>query len=122
MNPRLLLTTLMVMLLSQGVLLAVSPLVVDDADTTEPGYFQLSPDFSFARQGSMWVYLTPVNLVTGINAHIELGMIFGYQWQTVPVPCQRQPMPTEFPILRSSRRCGFGKGLITNSNLPRDWI
>ena len=81
MNPRLLLTTLMVTLLSQDVLLAVSPLVVDDADTTEPGHLQLNPDFSFARQGSAWLYSTPINPVVGINAHIELGVIFGYQWR-----------------------------------------
>ena len=44
MNPRLLIT-LTLMLLSQSVLLAVSPLVTDDADTVEAGKLQLNCDF-----------------------------------------------------------------------------
>jgi hypothetical protein len=41
MNPRLLIT-FTVTLLSHSVLLAVSPLVTDDADTVDPGHFQLN--------------------------------------------------------------------------------
>ena len=51
MNPRLLIT-LTLMLLSQSVLLAVSPLVTDDADTVEPGKLQLNCDFQFVRTSS----------------------------------------------------------------------
>jgi hypothetical protein len=60
---------------------AVSPLVVDDADTTEPGHFQLNPDFAFVHQGSVWLYSTPINPVVGLNSRTELGVIFGYQWR-----------------------------------------
>jgi hypothetical protein len=60
---------------------AVSPLVVDDADTTEPSHFLLNPDFAFVRQSSGWVYATTMNPVVGLNARTELGVIFGYQWR-----------------------------------------
>ena len=60
---------------------AVSPLVVDDADTTEPGHVQVNPDFAFVRQGTVWLYSIPANPVIGINARAELGVIFGYQWR-----------------------------------------
>ena len=60
---------------------AVSPLVVDDADTTEPGHIQVNPDFAFVRQGTVWLYSIPINPVVGINARAELGIIFGYQWR-----------------------------------------
>jgi hypothetical protein len=61
-NPRLVIT-FTVMLLLQNMLLAVSPLVTDDADTVEAGKLQLNCDFQFVR-------LTP---------RLELGAIFGYQ-------------------------------------------
>jgi hypothetical protein len=60
---------------------AVSPLVVDDADTTEPGRLQLNPDFSFVRRGSASIYSIPINPVFGINARAEFGVLFGYQWR-----------------------------------------
>ena len=60
---------------------AVSPLVVDDADTREAHHLQLNPDFAFVRQGSAWVYSIPINPVVGLNARTELGVIFGYQWR-----------------------------------------
>ena len=56
MNPRLLIT-FTVMLLSQSVLLAVSPLVTDDADTVEAGKLQLNCDFQFVRTSSTSLYL-----------------------------------------------------------------
>jgi len=59
----------------------VSPLVVDDADTTEPGRLQLNPDFAFVRKGTVWLYSTPINPVVGINDRAELGVLFGYQWR-----------------------------------------
>jgi hypothetical protein len=60
---------------------AVSPLVVDDADTTEPGHFQVNPDFQFVRKDSVCLYSIPINPVVGLNARTELGVIFGYQWR-----------------------------------------
>ncbi len=66
MNPRLLIT-LTVTLLSQGVLLAVSPLVTDDADTVEAGKLQLNCDSQFARTSSTSLYLVPINPVLGLT-------------------------------------------------------
>jgi hypothetical protein len=80
MNPRLLIT-LTVMLLSQSVLLAVSPLVRDDADTVPPGQLQINSDFTFARTGSTTLYSVPINPVAGLLLSLELGAIFGYQWR-----------------------------------------
>jgi hypothetical protein len=80
MNPRLL-TTLTLMLLSQSVLLAVSPLVTDDADTVEAGKLQLNCDFQFLRTSSTSLYLVPINPVLGLTPRFELGAIFGYQWR-----------------------------------------
>jgi hypothetical protein len=51
MNPRLL-TTLLLMLLLESVVFAVSPLVTDDADTVEAGKLQLNCDFQFIRTSS----------------------------------------------------------------------
>ena len=50
-NPRLLIA-FTVMLLPQNMLLAVSPLVTDDADTVEPGELQLNSDFQFVLMSS----------------------------------------------------------------------
>lgn len=80
MNPRLV-TTLLLMLLSKGIAFAVSPLVVDDADTVEPGKLQLNSDFQFVCTGSTSLYLVPINPVLGLNPRAELGAIFGYQWR-----------------------------------------
>ena len=80
MNSRLL-TTFTVMLLSQSVLLAVSPLVTDDADTVEAGKLQLNCDFQFLRISSTSLYLIPINPVLGLTPRFELGAIFGYQWR-----------------------------------------
>ena len=80
MNPRLLLT-LTLMLLSQSMLLAVSPLVTDDADTVEAGKLQLNCDFQFVRTSSTSLYLVPINPVLGLTPRLELGAIFGYQWR-----------------------------------------
>jgi hypothetical protein len=67
------------MLLSQSVLLAVSPLVTDDADTVEPGKLQLNCDFQFVRTSSTSLYLVPISPVLGLTPRLELGAIFGYQ-------------------------------------------
>jgi hypothetical protein len=80
MNPRLLIT-FTVMLLSQNMLLAVSPLVTDDADTVPPGQLQINSDFQFVRTSSTSFYLVPINPVLGLTPRLELGAIFGYQWR-----------------------------------------
>ena len=80
MKPRLLIT-LTLMLLSHSVLLAVSPLVTDDADTVEPGKLQLNCDFQFVRTSSTSFYLVPINPALGLTPRLELSAIFGYQWR-----------------------------------------
>jgi outer membrane putative beta-barrel porin/alpha-amylase len=80
MTPRFL-VTFTVMLLSQSILLAVSPLVTDDADTVEAGKLQLNCDFQFVRTSSTLFYLVPINPVLGLTPRLELGAIFGYQWR-----------------------------------------
>ena len=67
MNPRLLIT-ITVMLLSQSVLLAVSPLVTDDADTVEPGKLQLNCDFQFVRTSSTLLYLVTDQSGLGLDS------------------------------------------------------
>jgi hypothetical protein len=62
MNPRLL-TTLLLMLLLESVVFAVSPLVTDDADTVEAGKLQLNCDFQFIRTSSTSLSLLPINPV-----------------------------------------------------------
>jgi hypothetical protein len=78
MNPRLL-AQILLMLLSQGITFAVSPLVTDDADTVEAGKLQLNCDFQFVRTSSTSLYLVPINPVLGLTPRLELGAIFGYQ-------------------------------------------
>lgn len=80
MNSRFVIGVL-VLLLSQARLFSVSPLVVDDADTTEAGHVQLNPDFQFTRASSVSLYSTPINPVVGLSPSAELGVIFGYQWR-----------------------------------------
>ena len=80
MNPRLPIT-FTAMLLLQNMLLAVSPLVTDDADTVEAGKLQLNCDFQFVRTSSTSFYLVPINPVLGLTPRLELGAIFGYQWR-----------------------------------------
>jgi hypothetical protein len=80
MNPRFMIGVL-VLLLSQTRHFSVSPLVVDDADTTESGHFQLNPDFQVARIGSHSLYSVPINPVVGVSACAEVGVTFGYQWR-----------------------------------------
>jgi hypothetical protein len=80
MNPRLL-AQILLMLSSQGIAFAVSPLVTDDADTVEAGKLQLNCDFQFVRTSSTSFYLVPINPVLGLTPRLELGAIFGYQWR-----------------------------------------
>ena len=80
MIPRLLAWTLLV-LVSRGVAFAVSPLVVDDADTVEAGKLQINSDFQFVRMNSFSLYSVPINPVLGLNPRTELGVTFGYQWR-----------------------------------------
>ena len=80
MNPRIS-AALLFMLLSRSVLLAVSPLVTDDADTVEPGKVQLNCDFFVVRTASTSVYSVSPNPVLGLLPGLEFGAIFGYQWR-----------------------------------------
>jgi len=82
-TPRLL-VTFTVMLLSQSVLLAVSPLVTDDADTVSPGQLQINSDFTFTQTDSTTLYSVPINPVAGLLPSLELGAVFGYQWRQGP--------------------------------------
>ena len=79
-----LLVTFTVMLLSQSVLLAVSPLVTDDADTVSPGQLQINSDFTFTQTDSTTLYSVPINPVAGLLPSLELGAVFGYQWRQGP--------------------------------------
>jgi hypothetical protein len=92
-NPRLLLT-FTVMLLLQNMLLAVSPLVTDDADTVEAGKLQLNCDFQFVRTSPASLYLVPINPVLGLTPRLELGAIFGYQREMVSGRSGPPTMPT----------------------------
>jgi hypothetical protein len=58
---------------------AVVPLVTDDADTVEAGKWQLNAGWLFTQSASEKLLASPVNLVTGLNSHAELGITFGYQ-------------------------------------------
>jgi len=80
MNPRFV-TAVLILVAWRTALFAVSPLVVDDADTTEAGQLQLNADFQFTRTGSDSLYFTPINPVVGLSPSAELGVIFGYQWR-----------------------------------------
>lgn len=60
---------------------AVSPLVVDDADTVEPGRLQLNAGWQLSRTGSESVLSSPINPVLGLNSRGELGATFGYLWR-----------------------------------------
>lgn len=80
MNSRFVIGVL-ILLFSQARLFSVSPLVVDDADTTEAGHLQINPDFQVTRFGSLSLYSIPINPVVGLSPSAELGVIFGYQWR-----------------------------------------
>jgi len=110
MNPHLLIT-FTVMLLSQSVLLAVSPLVTDDADTVEAGKLQLNCDFQFVRTSSTSLYLVPINPVLGLTPRLKLGAIFGYQWRdrsgSIPITNDADDL-TDLTV--ASDRHGLGTG------------
>ena len=86
---------------------AVSPLVVDDADTTAPGHVQVNPDFAFVRQGTVWLYSIPINPVVGLNARTELGVIFG---------CQRRDGSGSTPTKRDA------EGISDLAIQPKMWL
>ncbi len=79
MNPHLLAAILL--LFSHGMIFAVSPLVVDDADTLDPGRLQLSAGGRLSRTGSVSLYSLPLNPVLGLTPRAELDATFGYQWR-----------------------------------------
>ena len=59
----------------------VSPLVVDDADTVEPGRLQFNGGWQFSRTASIRLHSIPISPVLGLNSRGELGTTFGYQWR-----------------------------------------
>jgi hypothetical protein len=58
---------------------AVPPLITDDADTVEPGQWQINTGSLFVRTASEQLFLFPVNLVTGLSSRGEVGVTLGYQ-------------------------------------------
>jgi hypothetical protein len=58
---------------------AVPPLITDDADTVDPGQWQLNTGWLFAHTASEQLFTFPVNLVTGLNSRGEVGVTIGYQ-------------------------------------------
>ena len=90
-TPRLL-VTFTVMLLSQSVLLAVSPLVTDDADTVSPGQLQINSDFTFTQTDSTTLYSVPINPVAGLLPLSNSAQFLGINGGKVPGP--RQPLAT----------------------------
>ena len=81
MNPRLL-TTLLLMLLLENVVFAVSPLVTDDADTVEPGKLQLNCDFQF-----VW---TRLHLVVFSTDQSGLGLDSSFRaWRNIRLSMAR---------------------------------
>jgi hypothetical protein len=92
-NPRLLIT-FTVMLLLQNMLLAVSPLVTDDADTVEASKLQLNCDFQFFRTSSTSLYLVPINPVLGLTPRLELGEYSVISGEMVPGRSRPPTMPT----------------------------
>jgi hypothetical protein len=63
---------------------AVSPLVVDDADTVAPGRLQFNAGYQFSRTASASLQSIPLNPVFGLCSRGELGAVFGYQWSNAP--------------------------------------
>jgi Putative MetA-pathway of phenol degradation len=82
MIPRLLLAAFL--MFWHGAIFAVSPLVVDDADTVDPGRLQLNAGWQVSRTGPESLFSLPINPVLGLNSRGELGATFGYLWQRGP--------------------------------------
>ena len=66
--------------------LAVSPLVVDDADTVERGRLQLNLVWFFDELPGGHTNLVPVNPVVGLTTRGEVGLSFGYLRHETDVP------------------------------------
>jgi len=66
------------LMFSNSAIFAVSPLVVDDADTVERGRLQLNAGWQVSRTGSESLFSLPINPVLGLNSRGELGATFGY--------------------------------------------
>ncbi len=57
---------------------AVSPLVVDDADTVSRGKLQLNAVWQLGSASGTSLTLVPVNAVFGVSDRGEAGLLFGY--------------------------------------------
>ena len=58
---------------------AVVPLSTDDADTIEPGKWQLNSGWQFNQTAAKQLSTFPVNLIAGLNSRGEIGLTFGFQ-------------------------------------------
>ena len=65
---------------------AVSPLVVDDAETVERGKLQLNLVWLYGDTADGHSNIVPVNPVVGLSSRGEVGLSFGYLQQETDVP------------------------------------
>jgi hypothetical protein len=59
----------------------VSPLIVDDADTVEAQKLQLNLGGQFSKTASEQLYISLLNLATGVSSRGEVSATFGYLWR-----------------------------------------
>jgi hypothetical protein len=72
---------LLTLLLLPCAVLAVVPLVTDDADPVDFGHLQFNSGLQLSRTASAGSYGYSVNPVLGIAPRGEFGATFGYQWR-----------------------------------------
>ena len=65
---------------SMPTVLAVSPLVTDDADPVDRGHLELDGGWTDGRAASAELLTLKLNPVLGITQNAEVGFDFGYQW------------------------------------------
>jgi hypothetical protein len=69
-------------LMSPGTGLAVTPLVTDDAGTTDFGQLEVNGGWQLTRTGSMGLHTIDLNPVFGVSTWGEVGADFGYQFRS----------------------------------------
>ena len=70
------------LLLQSSAVLAVNPLIVDDAGTVDARQLQLNAGWRFSRIPPENLYAVPVNPVLGVSARGEVGVTAGYERQS----------------------------------------
>jgi hypothetical protein len=75
------LAALLTALAPAGPAFALSPLVVDDADTVERGRVQVNAGWQLVRRAPEDLHTASANAVLGLSASAEVGTTFGYQWR-----------------------------------------